>query len=304
MNWAWADEDPKWLGRARFWVGLFAVIYLSIRMVHLLAATGADPARFDPVGLCAWLPRPLHPATVWAQSWLALAASVAFCLGWRFRFTGPAAALLCAWVISYRNSFGMVFHTENLWIMHMLVLGLTPSADAYSLDAKTRGGAAPAPRYHWPLRVLGVITVSTYLVAGLAKLRYGGWSADWLSGELLRAHVAFDNLRKEALQHTVAPLGPWLVRQAAWFAPLAFMTMVVELAAPLALLHRRVAGVWAAAVWGFHFGVLLTMAILFPYPLSGVAFVGLVRSDRAWRFGPLTRFARRHLNAADLPAAR
>ncbi len=282
------------LGRARFWVGLFAAIYISTRIPTLLSQIHVDPARFDPVGLCAWLPRPLHPATVWAQSLLVPLASVAFALGWRFRVVGPAAALLVAWTLSYRNSFGMVFHTENLLVLHMLLLGFTRSADAWSWDARRREGPPPhGSDYQWPLRVLATITVLSYLVAGLAKLRYGGWSIHWLDGDLLRAQVAFDNLRKEALDHIVAPLGPWLVRREAVFPILAWATMLLELGAPLLLLWPRLVRPWVLGVWGFHLGVLLTMAILFPYPLTGVAFVGLLRCDRLWRWTPLRRLAER-----------
>ena len=42
--------------------------------------------------------------------------------------------------------------------------------------------------------------------------------------------------------------------------------------APLALLHPRIGRAWCALAWGFHVGVLATMAIAFVYPLSFVAF--------------------------------
>jgi hypothetical protein len=64
------------------------------------------------------------------------------------------------------------------------------------------------------------------------------------------------------------------------FAALAMMTMLVEVGAPLALLHRRVAAVWAAVAWGFHVGVVFLMHIVFPYPLSGAAFAPLFRVER------------------------
>ena len=65
------------------------------------------------------------------------------------------------------------------------------------------------------------------------------------------------------------------------FPPLAALSLLIELGAPLAILHRRVALVWALCAWGFHLGVLLLMAILFPYQLSGVAYASLFPLERA-----------------------
>ena len=47
------------------------------------------------------------------------------------------------------------------------------------------------------MRVLALITVVTYVLAGIAKLRYGGWG--WLDGDVLRNQVATDALQKTLL---------------------------------------------------------------------------------------------------------
>jgi hypothetical protein len=57
----------------------------------------------------------------------------------------------------------------------------------------------------------------------------------------------------------------------------------VELGAPVALLGRRIAAAWAALAWSFHLGVLALMAIAFPYPLLGVAFLPFFRAERLRR---------------------
>jgi hypothetical protein len=38
--------------------------------------------------------------------------------------------------------------------------------------------------------------------------------------------------------------------------------------------------VWATAAWLFHVGIVALMAIVFAYPLSGVAFAPLFRLER------------------------
>src|SRR5690606_24095402 len=72
--------------------------------------------------------------------------------------------------------------------------------------------------------------------------------------------------------------------------PLAAGSLAVELGAPLALLHRRVAHAWVAAAWCFHAGVLALMAIAFPYQLAVVAFAPLLPVERLrWLVPPRAR---------------
>jgi hypothetical protein len=66
----------------------------------------------------------------------------------------------------------------------------------------------------------------------------------------------------------MSPLAAPMLHHDWAFSVLAITSLVIELGAPLALLHRRIAGVWALAAWGFHLGVVALMAILFPYRCS------------------------------------
>ena len=296
-----ASPSARRLATLRIGTGLFVWIYLCVRTPHVLGFIDFPASRFSGVGLCA--PLASAPAAAWV--WLATLAvwplGLAFVLGWRFRICGPLFAVVAAFVLSYRNSFGMVFHTENLALLHLVVLALAPSATVLSWDAgagRSPGSSSVEAEARWAISTLCAITVATYFVAGLAKLRFEGWSTDWMRGELLRAHVAFDNLRKVELGHVVAPLGPWLVRQGWVFAPLAWATLLLEVGAPLALVHRRVGRWWAVAAWGFHFGVLWTMAILFPYPLAGVGLASFFEAERVWE----TRGGRAFLRAVRIDA--
>jgi len=118
----------------------------------------------------------------------------------------------------------------------------------------------------------------TYLLAGIAKLRMAG--GDWLDGEFLRNQIAIDNLRKALLGDETAALATLFLEQPAVLTLFCVLTLVVELGAPLALLHPRVGHAWAVGAWGFHLAVVLTMNIWFPYPLFGVAFLPLFAVER------------------------
>ncbi len=282
---------PTRLAALRILVGAFALVYLAIRLPHL-STFDFDVSGFRPTGVVSLLTAPLAAPLPALLAGLALALGLAFLLGWRFRATGPLFAAALLWVTSYRNSWGMIFHTENLMVMHVIVVGLGASADAWSLDARRRlkRGLPPPtddPRYGWPLRLAAAITVGTYVLAGVAKLRHSG--LDWVSSDILRNYVAYDNVRKIELGDNYSRLGAALSSHPALFPPLAGISLAVEIFAPLAFLGKRVAIVWSLLAWGFHLGVLALMWIFFPYPLLGFAYAPLFELERLPIFRRLRR---------------
>lgn len=275
-----APAPPERLAALRVLVGSFALVYLLARAVHLAGVARFTVHQFRPIGVVRALEAPLPAAAVEVLVGAAIAAGIGFVLGWRFRLTGPLFAALLLWVTSYRNSWCMIFHTENLMVLHVLVLGITRSADALSIGART--ASAPRPPdggYGWPLRLLCVITVLTYAIAGVTKLRNAGHA--WVSGDILRNYVAYDNLRKIELGDTHSSLGASLVRYRGLWRPLALLSLIVELGAPLALVQKQLTRAWVAAAWLFHVGVVALMAIFFPYPVIGVAFAPFFPIERA-----------------------
>jgi hypothetical protein len=220
---------------------------------------------------------------------MALLLGPAFIWGYRFWLTGPIFALLVLWLMTYRSSWGMVFHTENLLVIHLLILAAAPAAAACSLDARRRARRHTMPpplarpdivdgRYGWPVRLMCLATTATYAIAGWTKWQRVG--AEWFLGETLQQQIAYDNLRKMSLGSLHSPLGVALLEWEWIFPLLAWLTFLFEFAAPLALCGTRVAWWWVLGVWGFHVGVLCCMAILFPYPVSGVAFLSFFAVER------------------------
>lgn len=282
--WAAADRwyrpvvPPERLAALRILVGGFAALYLAIRLPNLLGLY--DLGGFQPFGVASLLSGPLPPAVVVAQAVLALLLGLAFAAGLYFRVTGPAFALALLWVLTYRNAWGMIFHTENLLVIHVLALGCTRAADVWSLDARRARGPRPVPSaiYGWPLRLCAILTVATYLVAGVAKVRLSGFG--WATSDLVRNYIAYDNLRKVLLGDWYSPFGAWLVQYAWVFPPLAVTSLFMELLAPLALLGPRAARVWSFIAWAFHLGVWAIMAIFFPYPLFGLAYAPFFALER------------------------
>lgn len=295
----WRTPAPaKRLAVLRVLIGGFAVGYVAVRAPNFVSYASFDDSQFAPVGIATLLDAPMPGLALRLLVAATVVVGVAFLAGWRFRITGPAFAVLLLALMTYRNSFGQVFHTENILVLHIFVLGLSPAADALSLDSRGRDAPGDEARYGWPVRLMCIITVLTYFIAGETKLRIAG--LDWVTTDSLRNFVAFDNLRKVELGDAHSPLGGALVRHAWLFPPLAVFTLAVELGAPLALVSGRIARVWALLAWGFHAGVVAVMAIVFPYPFLGLAFAPFFAVERL----PIRLPARLTRRLAPGPAAR
>ncbi len=281
------------LAALRILVGVFSAIYTFARAPALASAAHQKASLFAPVGPVKLLSQPLPPGVVYAIVAVTVASAIPFVLGWKFRITGPVFALSLLWSTSYRNSWGMIFHTENLFVLHTLVLAFSGAALATSLDARGKPVPAPSRRFGVAIVVLSTITVLAYALAGVAKLRVSG--SVWITGDSLRNHIAHDNLRKLLLGDGYSVVGAWAIRHAWLFPPFAALTVLMELAAPLALLSKRLATVILGALWSFHVGVLILMWIFFPYPLFGVAFASFFRAERltAWVAARLDRLRSR-----------
>ncbi len=293
-----APAPAERLAAMRILVGLFALGYLLVRGGTLYHLSGMPRRDFAPVGLARFLDAPLAPAAHHAIVVATALLALAFTAGVLHSWLAPLFALGLTWLLGYRSSWGMLFHTDNLLVLHVAVLALAPAADAWSVDGHRRGGAAPpSEAYGWPLMLMAAITCATYVLAGVAKIKLGGWA--WAEGAQLREQVAIDNVRKALLGSSMSPLAAPMLAHDRLFELMAIATLVVELGAPLALLHRRVALVWAVAAWGFHVGVIALMAIVFPYPLLGLAYAPLFRIERpvGWIVGWVGRLFTRKRRA-------
>ena len=297
-RWLFAPAPATRLAAVRVLVGAFCTVYLTARIPYLTDVARLPESRFDPVGPLGFLDAPVRPGMVTGLLAVTLCALVAFTLGWRYRVTGPLAAVSVLALTTYGQSWGQVFHTENLAVLHLAVLAVAPAADAWSLDERRRPSRPPATGYGWPLQLATAVTIATYVLAGAAKLRNGG--LDWVGGDVLRTLVAHDNLRKILLDDPHSPIGGWLV-QFGWVFPVfAIVSVVVELGAPVALRSGRLRLVWIGAAWTFHLAVLALMAVFFPYPLTGVAFASMLPAERV--IDPLRTLGRRLGAAGTLPA--
>jgi hypothetical protein len=271
------------LGLTRMLVGGYTLVYLAFQRSDTRNVMRTDPALFQPVGPARVLRRPVKPAVADALNDATLVSTALFTLGVGHRLTGPLHSALLSWTLSYRNSWSMVYHIDNTLVAHTAVLGTSKAADAASLDALRRHTApSDHARYAWPLHVMRAVGAIPYLHAGIAKLAQPGGST-WGRGDAMRRHIAIDGIRKELYGSKVTPAAYALYPHRKLFTMAAIGTLVLELGAPLVLLNRNLGRLWAAAMFGMHWGVQIIMGIPFPYQLSGVSFAPWLRLERILR---------------------
>lgn len=274
------SAPPERLAGNRIALGAYALGYVVPRWRLLLRVHRTDAALFAPVGPVRVLRRPLPPLVADAIAAVEIGAAAAFTLGIAHRVTGPLHAALLLWTLSYRNSWSMIFHTDNALVLHTLVAGSTRAADAWSVDALLRrraGRAAPAPhwRYGHATHLLSAITTTIYWLSGVAKVEGPlGWR--WATGESLRSQVEVDALRKEVLGARASRLGVALLGHRWLWSATAAPSLLLELGAPLALAHPVLGRLWAAGAFGMHWGIKAVMGITFRYQLSGLAYASFV----------------------------
>ncbi len=277
------------LAAFRILLALFVVGYLAIRLPVFTDLGDRSATRFEPVGVFRLIGSPLVGSVNDGVLLAGILLGVAFGIGWRFRLVGPAFAIVLLVLTSHRSSWGQLLHFENLMVLHVAVIGLSPAADAWSLDARRRAGVRSAAgavhgpeadRYGFPLLLASVIVVVTYVIAGVAKLRYG--CIEWVAGDTLRNHVAYSVTRLELLGGWASPAASVVVDVPWALPPMAATSVVIELAAPVALLSGRWRNGWVAAAWLMHAGIYVLMLVGFPSPLFLIAFAPMFPLEEWW----------------------
>ncbi len=126
---------------------------------------------------------------------------------------------------------------------------------------------------------MNTVTALTYFLSGVAKVTEPlRWQ--WAGGEELRAQVAVDGLRKELLGGAAPRLANALYKHVTFYRVTAIGTLVVELLAPVMILDRRLARLWAVNAFLMDWGIYFIMKIKFRYQLSGLIYAPFFDLDR------------------------
>lgn len=280
-RWVMSPAPATRLAVLRILICGFVVVYLAVNVGEFDRLANRDPVEFEPVGVVGILDRPLDAWMIWIVLAVTGVSGIAALAGVRFRISGPAFAVATLFWASYHSSWGQMLHFEHLFTIHLLILALSPAAEAWSFDAQRTGSKPqrPSSRYGWPIRLMALATTSTYVIAGIAKLRLSGLS--WIDGTTLQNHIAYSATRSSLLGGFEPPLASFVVNNAWMLGLMAVAAVLVELAAPVALFGRTWRGIWIVYVMAMHLGTALTMFVWFPYQGLGLAFLPLFHVEKA-----------------------
>ncbi len=265
-------------------------VWTLLRQPGEVPGLGVEPgAIFRPVGLARLLDAPLPPAFVAVWQGVTVLLGVAWTLGWSWRVTAPAfAAAFLGWA-TWRLCWGAIAHDLHLLTLHVLALAFLPAAGALSVDARRAGrlawlpdGAVADVWVRGGLRLVGGLTVVTYVLAGLAKV---GRSFAWASGASLADHLSVAVLVSLVYRpgDGLPPGFTFVLDHPALLAIGAPLTLALELGAPLALVHRYAGVTWAVGIFAMHVGIAGAMNVVFPYPTFGLAFLSFLPVERLLR---------------------
>ena len=285
----WRPQVPATrLAAVRILVGAFATFYVLGRIGHLLSFGSFSAAQFAPIGVVSYASGPtgslIHTLIVIATILFGVCLHSRLALsiyGTDFR---GAASLDADLPLELGDDLS---HREpSCGPRHRLGVGSRSGRvvlGRVAAEPKNAAGkdAATVLARLWMASSPALFAHRRNVMCWPASPRFVMAESAWVDGDVLKNYVAVDNLRKVLLGSPHSPLActrfcrrvgcsrcslcsPWSLsseRHSQWFG-------VVS----------RPFG--CSALLSFHFGVLALMAIGFPYPMSGIAFVAFFPIER------------------------
>jgi hypothetical protein len=245
----------------------------------------------DNVGLTlSPLPWPMDDAWITPLVVVTLVSGALAAVG-LFTRASLAVFALGVWHISaVASAYGFYGHVPCIYATTFVLLALLPGSECLSLDARRRTGSwlGDPPAEHG-VRVLLLLLSTIYVGAGLAKIRYGG--LHWFNGDVLAYYLRNDQHDADQFfaldeagrivhylyRAVPSALAGWAREHDVIVVALAWLTVVVELAFPLALWRRARASVLLATA-AMHVGIAVMMNVYFFSTIALlVALIGLPR---------------------------
>jgi hypothetical protein len=239
-----------------------------------------NPLDFAEVGDALWLPRPIFALLglpkVGAGTMAVLRAVFLLSLGLASvgaltRVATAVAAVVGFYYIGFIYNFGSLSHGETVVIFANLAFALSRSGDALSVDQAIRNWRAGKPlltpreghegEYAWTIKLMWLVITFIYFNAGVAKLRHSG--LEWIFSDTLAIWLVDVNNYHFLSGYPRSDLGLWIAKQTWIVRSLSFLTVLLELAFPLALISGRARAVLVPSFITFNVSVFFTMGPIF-----------------------------------------
>lgn len=247
---------------------LYGFIWLDVLLMRPWVRDHGDVpgVLYQPLRLGDWLHLPTPTPTITTVvMYSLLAATAVAAFGVLPRLLGVVVfGLYLEWMV-IAFSYGKVDHDRFGFLVALAVL---PTVGlAWHRDR------TPDERAGWAVRCIQVAAVLTYLLAVVAKHRYGNGVFTWMdSTTLVRAVVRRGTfLADPLLDH------PWTLHATQ------YLLVAMELASPLLLVRGRIGRVTLAAFVGFHAVTFACLTIAFwPHLVTLLAFLPLEQIPDRW----------------------
>jgi predicted DCC family thiol-disulfide oxidoreductase YuxK len=230
-------------------------------------AAWADVSRvfWRPVGIVALLgltPPPIQLLSAVSIVWKA--ALVLSAVGLATRASTALAAVLGTYLIGLSESFGKIHHADAILVWAMAIFAFSRCGDGFSVDSLIRAarrsdGAPRAPHgeYTWPIRMTWLVMSVIFFASGVSKLRHSGLR--WVTSDALGTFFIHANY---GLGASTGPAlaGEWglrLARMPLVCRSMAAVSLLFELAMPLALFSRRARRILVPGVLALQIGISL-----------------------------------------------
>ena len=288
----------------RFWFPTTTAVPLAVcRLVLVLAwlllfakpwAVLAVPLTYDPAlinlslirGVLTLVPvETFHTAAFLRAIWMVTTvAGVLAAVGFVTRTSLVTFGLGNSILVAHMWSYGEWHHTEALYCLALVLMGLSPSGRCYSVDAWLGRRSKHPERWGpdvrmdtatWALRLTQCLLALAYFSTGSSKLLDGGFA--WVNGWTLQTIVLTDYARFGM------PAGLWLIESYWLCVAAAVGTLVVETFFFVAVFVPTTRKFILAAGAALHIGIYLTMAApFFTFIALYVTFVDWEAVRRRW----------------------
>jgi len=195
------------------------------------------------------------------------------------RLSTILAFVLGSYLLGLINSFAKVHHTESLLILVFAIMAFSHCGDGFSLDhwLRNKGWLYKSGQnskvtqriegeYTWPIRLIWVLMTLVFCSAGVSKLRNSG--LEWISSDYLSTLFVKIHLRGDRVEPLIDWMALWLANKPLFYHPLAGMTVVLEVCAPLALFHGLLRALIVPALFFMIWGFWIVLGIPFPQLLT------------------------------------
>lgn len=261
---------------------LFAGLFVLYRGLDTSAWAQVSPIFWAPEGFFRLLGlRPLPAPVLAVLDLLWKVCLLLAAIGLRTRAAMAGAFVLGFYLLGLPHNFGKIHHDNGLIVLVLGVLALSRAGDALSVDrwlARRRGAAAATAsgEHTWPVRLVQTIVAISFFAAGVAKLRVSGWG--WVGSDNLANLLVLHHYTQDP---PLTDLGLTLAAHPLLARALALASLLLELAAPLAVFSERARRLVVPGLVGMMAGFLLFFGFTpWPYLLACSFFVPWRRLGR------------------------